>query len=184
MNRWIVAAGCAVSLAFVGAALAQPKAMAALAYTSDGKLIAPKDYRTWIYLSTGFDMSYAEGAAGGAHMFDNTFVNREAYDGFLSTGVWPDKTVMVLEVRGTGGANPLNKKGEFQGEVVGMEVHVKDAAKGGWGFYGFGKDGAPAAPIAKTAACYACHQDHGAMDTTFVQFYPMLRGKIPAGAPH
>jgi hypothetical protein len=182
MTKQMIAAGVAVfGLVFAGGVLAQ--SAPALSYTADGKMVAPKDYRTWIYLSTGFDMSYAEGAAGAAHSFDNTFVNRDAYDGFLKTGVWPDKTVMVLEVRGTGGENPLNKKGEFQGGLRGMEVHVKDASKGGWAFYCFGKDGAPAAMMPKTAVCYSCHQEHGAVDTTFVQFYPTLRGKMPAGAP-
>jgi hypothetical protein len=28
--------------------------------------------------------------------------------------------------------------------------------------------------IATTADCYSCHQAHGAVDTTFVQFYPTL----------
>ena len=40
MNRWIVAGGCAVALAFTGAALGQPKAAPALAYTADGRMIA------------------------------------------------------------------------------------------------------------------------------------------------
>jgi hypothetical protein len=26
----------------------------------------------------------------------------------------------------------------------------------------------------QSAACYSCHTDHGAVDTTFVQFYPTL----------
>jgi acyl carrier protein phosphodiesterase len=26
----------------------------------------------------------------------------------------------------------------------------------------------------QTANCYSCHQDHAAVDTTFVQFYPTL----------
>jgi acyl carrier protein phosphodiesterase len=26
----------------------------------------------------------------------------------------------------------------------------------------------------QSASCYSCHQDHGAVDTTFVQFYPTL----------
>jgi hypothetical protein len=25
-----------------------------------------------------------------------------------------------------------------------------------------------------SASCYSCHQQHGAVDTTFVQFYPTL----------
>jgi hypothetical protein len=28
--------------------------------------------------------------------------------------------------------------------------------------------------IPATASCYSCHEQHGAVDTTFVQFYPTL----------
>ena len=36
-------------------------------------------------------------------------------------------------------------------------------------------NGEPAAAvIPRTADCYSCHRDHGAVDTTFVQFYPTL----------
>ncbi|MGH9413227.1 MAG: cytochrome P460 family protein [Terriglobales bacterium] len=50
---------------------------------------------------------------------------------------------------------------------------VKDAARGGWAFYQF--DGAaPAKMVPKGANCYSCHRDNGAVDTTFVQFYPTL----------
>ncbi len=58
---------------------------------------------------------------------------------------------------------------------MGLEVHVKDEARfpGKWAFFGF--DDAKTAKMTPTgAACYTCHQDHGAVDTTFVQFYPTL----------
>jgi len=32
----------------------------------------------------------------------------------------------------------------------------------------------PATMIPRTANCYSCHQANGAVDTTFVQFYPTL----------
>ena len=35
----------------------------------------------------------------GHHMFDNVFVNPEAYRVFVATGTWPDKTVFMLEAR-------------------------------------------------------------------------------------
>jgi len=59
--------------------------------------------------------------------------------------------------------------------VTGMEVHVKDTSrmKGGWAFYSFG-DKVSAKLIRRPASCYSCHQAHGAVDTTFVQFYPTL----------
>src|SRR5215469_6964244 len=48
-------------------------------YTSDGRLRFPEHYREWVYLTTGFDMSYNPAMDMGHHMFDNVFVNREAY---------------------------------------------------------------------------------------------------------
>ena len=72
-------------------------------YTSDDQLKLPENYRQWVYLTTGFDMSYSAGAmAMDHHMFDNVFVNPEAYKSFTETGTWPDKTMLVLEVRKVG----------------------------------------------------------------------------------
>jgi Cytochrome P460 len=59
--------------------------------------------------------------------------------------------------------------------VMGREVHVKDEARfqGKWAFFGF-DDAATAKQVPKEAACYSCHEQHAAVDTTFVQFYPTL----------
>ena len=62
----------------------------------------PENYREWVYLSTGIDMNYRPDAGMGHSMFDNVFVNPEAYKAFQATGTWPDKTMLVLEVRGAG----------------------------------------------------------------------------------
>ena len=60
-------------------------------YTAAGDLIAPTDYRQWVYLSTGIDMSYvASTEPADHHMFDNTFVYPSSYRRFLATGTWPD----------------------------------------------------------------------------------------------
>lgn len=146
-------------------------------YDTNGRLVAPADYREWVFLSSGIDMSYSQGPpAVDAHTFDNVFAPRAAYTVFEKTGVWPDKTVLVLENRAGISKGSINKRGAFQtGDVVGLEAHVKDLArfKGGWGFFGFdGEKPAPQIPYA--AACYSCHQAHAAADTTFVQFYPTL----------
>src|SRR5690348_744115 len=69
-------------------------------YTAEGKLKLPEHYREWVYLSTGFDMSYTAGGNPDHHMFDNVFVNPESYRTFKETGTWPDKTMLVLEARG------------------------------------------------------------------------------------
>src|SRR5580698_4255580 len=74
--------------------------IAAPEYTGDGQMKLPEHYREWVYLTTGFDMSYnPEGMQMGHHMFDNVFVNPEAYRAFAETGKWPDKTMFVLEGR-------------------------------------------------------------------------------------
>lgn len=155
------------------------------AYTAEGKLILPAEYREWVYLSSGLGMSYNPKAlASPDPMFDNTFVNPEAYQGFRKTGTWPDKTVIVLEVRGSSDKGSIIQRGHYQsGGAQGMEVHVKDTARfhGGWAFFSFDDSPAPAKQIPTTEACYACHSAHGAVDTTFVQFYPTL---LPIAKQH
>jgi hypothetical protein len=145
-------------------------------YTDDGQLKLPEHYREWIYLTSGFDMSYNPAMQMGHHMFDNVFVNPDAYRSFLETGTWPDKTMLVLEIRGAENKGSINKAGNFQStETMGLEIHVKDEKRfpRKWAFFGF--DGSKTAKMVPVeAACYSCHAAHGALDTTFVQFYPTL----------
>jgi Cytochrome P460 len=145
-------------------------------YNPKGQMKLPENYRQWVYLTTGFDMNYNPTlSAMNHHMFDNVFVNPEAYQKFLETGTWPDKTVMVLEARMAEGKGSINKKGNYQGAVMAREVHVKDEARfpGKWAFFAFGDQ--PTGTLVPTSAdCYSCHSEHGAVDTTFVQFYPTL----------
>jgi hypothetical protein len=173
----IVSAALAVALAgglIAAAGSHAAPAAGAVAYTPDGKFIFPKDYRTWVYLSTGMDMAYVEGPPRAEHIFDSVFVNPEAYAVFEKTGTWPDKTVMVLEVRKGQGRGSINKNGVFQTDRLGAEVHVKDVKrfKSGWAFFPAGEG--PTAALSQTSQCNVCHEQHGAVDTTFVQFYPTL----------
>ena len=146
-------------------------------FDSQGRFLPPANYRDWVFLSSGVDMSYSTAPAmEGAHMFDNVFAPRAAVDAFKRDGKWPDKTVLMLETRGGAEKGSITKRGVFQtSEIMGMEAHVKDEArfKGGWGFFDV-NGGKPSAQIPYAAACYACHQAHAAADTTFVQFYPTL----------
>ena len=145
-------------------------------YTKDGDLIPPLQYREWVYLTSGLDMSYTPKANADMSMFDNVFVNPEAYRSFAATGTWPDKTVMVLESRGAESKGSINKSGHYQsGAVMGLEVHVKDESRfpGKWAFFDVANE-TKATLIPQGAPCYSCHADHAAVDTTFVQFYPTL----------
>src|SRR5580692_9841012 len=145
-------------------------------YTKDGKLARPQNYREWVFLSSGLGMTYGPLAAPGDPRFDNVFVNRSAYRAFLDTGRWPDQTVLVLEVRSSQSKGSINRGGHFQDEVVGVELHVKDQKRfpGKWAFFRFGEGEQASTVIPSTAGCYSCHQQNGAVETTFVQFYPTL----------
>lgn len=73
-------------------------------FTSDGKLLAPKNYREWIFLSSGLGMTYGP-LSNAASMpddpqFDNVFVNPSAHHSFLKTGVCPRTQVWCLRFAG------------------------------------------------------------------------------------
>ncbi len=189
MNLKSALALCAAIFAAVPA-LAAPDGPAAPVYSADGKLVVPADYRQWTFLTSSLDMSYSAGSSPDMHMFDNVFVQPQAYRSFLDTGTWPDHTVLVKELRGASTEGSINRRGKFQTpEFMGVEVHVKDSARfadGGWAFFD-GDGTAPAQQIPVQASCYSCHRAHGAVDNTFVQFYPTLinlarsKGTLSAG---
>jgi Cytochrome P460 len=177
--------------AFQGSAAVQSTADPFIpAYLPDGRMTYPTGYREWIFLTSGLDMSYGAAAAMPGHsMFDNVFVNPEAYRDFLRTGTWPEHTVLVKEMRGGAEKGSINKHGKFQtNDLMAVEVHVKDTKRlpGGWGFFEFSGT-EPALQIPLAAPCYSCHQQHAAVDSTFVQFYPTLlpvatqKGTLSAG---
>jgi hypothetical protein len=175
----LLAGGFAVHFATRPARTVNAASGAAPAYTKDGEMLPPANYREWIYLTSGIDMSYTPKAMdmGGMSMFDNVFVNPEAYRSFLATGTWPDKTMMILEGREARSKGSINQKGHFQGGgVMDFEVHVKDEARfpGKWAFFSFDAPGKNGTLIPKGAPCYTCHAEHAAVDTTFVQYYPTL----------
>lgn len=175
----VLLSAAAAALPFLIHSVPAAKAAAdpAPAYAANGDMLPATDYRQWVYLSSGLGMSYSANPAD-MPMFDNVFVNPAAYRSFQATGTWPDKTMFVLEIRQAMSKGSINQHGNFQGEgIMGMEVHVKDTHRfpgNGWAFFSFDEPGKNGTLIPRGAPCYSCHQAHGAVDTTFVQFYPTL----------
>ena len=166
-------------LSAVGAVAENDKAR----FTKAGELIRPAQYREWIFLSSGLGMTYGPNAPapGSSLRFDNVYVNPSSYRHFVQTGKWPEGTVLVLEIRESESKGSINQHGHFQGSVVAVEANVKDSKRfpqHGWGFFDLGADagaeGASVKPIAPGNGCEKCHSTNGAVDGTFVQFYPDL----------
>jgi hypothetical protein len=148
-------------------------------YTSDGQLMRPDNYREWIFLSAGLGMTYGlvESAPNPASLrFDNVFVTPQAYKSFLQTGTWPDKTMFALEVRYSTTKGSINKGGHYQEGVAAVEFHLKDQARfpTKWAFFGFSGSERTAKALPADSKCQTCHAKNGAVDETFVQFYPTL----------
>ena len=155
----------------------QPSRVDGPRYNASGELLLPANYREWVFLSSGLGMNYGPLAAKGDEnpRFDNVFVSPSAYRSFLDTGRWPDKTLLLLEVRAAQSKGSINNGGHFQSDLVGIEAVVKDESRfpGKWAFFGLGR-GPSGKQIPTSADCYSCHATNGAVDNTFVQFYPTL----------
>lgn len=159
-------------------------------FNQKGELLPPENYREWIWLTSGLDMTYNDNGrrAGPAaevdapKPFDNVFVNPSAYREFKRTGAWPDGTMFVIEIRSSKTKVHPNQAGWVQGDIAGMPAAVKDVKRFGdkkWGYFSLMHNGkpAPGEPMSLDGsdACYSCHNKNGAVDNTFVQFYPTLK---------
>jgi hypothetical protein len=160
-------------------AFATPKPAANPEFTADGKLVRPEGYRKWVFLSSGYGMSYSQGASSDQDhlMFTNVFVPPADYDYFMAHGTWPDKTMFVLEMYGSQSKGSINQHGHFQTELMGLDVEVKDASRfpDKWAYFGFDADEkSSSATSPGKNDCWKRHDQNAAVEHTFVQFYPAL----------
>jgi hypothetical protein len=144
-------------------------------YDAKGALLRPADYRDWQFLSAGYGMNY--NASPSEHqMFTNVFVPRWAYQEFSSSGKWPDKTMFVIDERGSESKASINKNGHYQTDLMGLAVEVNDSSRPEkWSYYAYSVESKTAEAMPKGNACFACHENHAAVEHTFVQFYPTLK---------
>src|SRR5690242_13600597 len=152
------------------------EAVGAPQFGADGKLVRPVGYRKWAYLSSGYGMSYSQGASDHL-MFTNVFVSPGSYDYFVEHGTWPDKTMFVLEIYSSASKGSINVHGNYQSEPMGLDVEVKDESRfpDKWAYFGF-ESGQKSSAATKPGqnACWKCHDQHAAVEHSFVQFYPEL----------
>jgi len=184
MRKSVFAAGAAILLGAMVFQAGRNKAHAAPAtladgpqFASDGSLIRPEGYRrTWVYLSSGFGMSYSAGTNPNPR-FTNVFVDPAAYDYFVATGKWPERTMFVLEEYESTSHGSINKSGSYQQELAGVIAEVKDEKRfpDQWAYFAFGTDQKATQAIAPARnACWKCHEENAGVEHSFVQFYPEL----------
>ena len=163
----------------VSALTTPPLATGNAEFTTEGKLVRPEGYRKWVFLSSGYGMSYSQSASSDQDhlMFTNVFVPPADYDYFLAHGTWPNKTILVLELYGSQSKGSINQRGHFQTEFMGLDVEVKDASRfpDQWAYFGFdATEKSSAATTPGKNDCWKCHDQNAAVEHTFVQFYPAL----------
>ena len=155
--------------------------MAVPQYTADGALLRPKDIQTWVLTGASIGLGYSGGGnGGGPGEFHNVQMQPEAYEAYVKTGKFPEKTMLIITRYTPEQKVSINKHGYFEGELAGMELALKDHEhfKEGWAYFDFSgmiglHESARAFP---KEMCYSCHVEHGADDNVFTQFYPILRG--------
>jgi Cytochrome P460 len=142
-------------------------------YAKGGELVRPEGYRDWVFLSAGYGMNYSP-EPGSHDMFTNVFVPQWAYREFLNSGKWPDKTMFVVEERMARSRGSINKHGNFQVDLMGLGVEVKDSSQPDkWAYFNFAENKTAAANPKQ--GCFTCHEQHAAVEHSFVQFYPTLK---------
>ncbi len=115
-------------------------------------------------------MNYSP-APGSHDIFTNVFVPQWAYQEFLKAGKWPDKSMFVVEEREAQSKGSINKHGNFQTDLMGIGVEVKDSSlPDKFAYFNFGEN--QSATANPKAACFSCH---AAVELSFVQFYPTLK---------
>ena len=174
-------------------------------YDEKGALIAPGDFRTWIFVGADLSPRYKsplpdpeakkdqcaaivnENDNAGPGAFHNIYINPESYRAYLKTGQFPDPTMLAMEVFDAEerDAKGVLASGQFEGQRTSIEVAVKDSRRPGggvpWAYYAFDLDeqGKPSRPARarEDRSCYNCHLKHASVDNVWVQFYPVLRDR-------
>ncbi|MCS7026743.1 MAG: cytochrome P460 family protein [Bryobacteraceae bacterium] len=167
-------------LLFAGVVCSEDKAMPRPQYTAAGELLRPESYREWMFVGANLGMAYTESQVKPKANYHTIYMQREAYDHYLRTGVFPNHTMLVMEILTAGTNVSINKQGSFADQRLGIEVAVKDEVRfpEKWAYFNFiGADGkqldkAEALPKER---CWRCHNQHGAVDNVFVQFHTVLK---------
>ncbi len=172
----------------VGAQMQHPTAV----FYPDGRLQLPTGYRRWVFVGAPLTPNGLNNGNANFPEFHLVYVEEKNLDEYLKTGVFPEGTVFVKELTRVldptfpdGSRIEPSGHGYFNGEYNGIDLTVKDSKRfaktNGWGFFTFGHHPPPypeSAAEMPASTCAGCHMEFvSKTDMTWVQFYPILRGK-------
>lgn len=187
----IAAIGAFVALLCTAPVVAQTERSAAV-FTSDGKLKLPTGFRRWVFVGAPLTPNGLNNGKAGFPEYHHVYIQAQNVDAYLKTGSFPEGTVIVKELTRLlnptfpdGSRTEPSGRGFFNGEFNGIDATVKDSKRfsktNGWGFFTFGHHPEPYSTTAAESSvdtCAGCHRAYVAKtDMTWVQFYPLLRGK-------
>ena len=152
------------------------------AYTDDGSLRRPNGFRNWVFVGASLGLSYSPSKGDyGKQLFHNVYLDRRSYQGYAETGAFPERSMLAMAVyrQANKDERTSSLQGSFEGELVALEVAVKDSERfaDGWAYFDFSGGSSQretAQPFARDK-CFDCHAEHAADDNVFVQYYPVLR---------
>ena len=150
-------------------------------FSDDNQLLRPESFREWVFVGSSLAMSYDKEQSSDEHStFHNIYINPESYQEYKTTGRFPERTILAMELFTPGSHASINRRGQFEDRSIGLEAAVKDSTRfaESWAYFSFDLPGGKRAASAKAfpkAQCWSCHDEHAATDNVFTQFYPVLR---------
>jgi len=195
---WAITLG--VSLVAASSALfrttpvAAQSPQSAAVFDSQGrmKLLDPAIFRRWVFVGAPLTPDALNDGKASFPEYHHVYIEGKNVDAYLKTGSFPEGTVIVKELTRVlnptfpdGSRKEPSGRGYFNGQYNGIDITVKDSKKfaksNGWGFFTFGHHPEPydqSAVESSITVCAFCHQANVAKtDMTWIQFYPLLRGK-------
>ena len=175
-----------------GLATAEDGAINHPTYADSGAVMAPTDYREWVFVGAPLTPNALNGGAAPFPEFHHVYVEPSAFAHYKKTGEWADGTQIAKELTTVrtgdncdddGSCSEVSGVGYFNAEFSGLELTVKDSKRhpdepGNWVYYSFGHHAPPYAASAEAfpaEACNACHEANADTDFVFTQFYPVIR---------
>ena len=174
-------------------AISQTNSRSGPVFTTNGDLVLPTGFREWVFMGGPITPNSLNNGEAPFPEFHDVYIERENLLYYQHHGDFPEGTVLVKELvlaqKGKypdGSIDSASGRGYFPSELHGIDVMVKDSKRfantNKWGFFTFGHHALPYSPSAKVmpaGQCASCHIAGVAKtDMVWVQYYPLLRGKL------